>query len=166
MTQDYAILPDLMLEMASDARLLAASRAMIGNFARRIGFGEVASGQISLAVDEALCNVINHGYERKPDGRIWMSVWHLDGDTPGIRIVVEDNAKQVDPVTIKSRDLDDIRPGGLGVFIIREIMDEVTYEKRKEGGMRLTMMREQRPEEESDGGNESAASTAASEQEQ
>jgi hypothetical protein len=35
--------------------------------------------------------------------------------------------------------LDDIRPGGLGVYIIREIMDEVRYEKREGGGMRLTL---------------------------
>ena len=54
-------------------------------------------------------------------------------------IVVEDRAKQVDPETIQPRDLDDIRPGGLGVHIIREIMDHVSYEKRDGGGMRLSM---------------------------
>jgi hypothetical protein len=49
----------------------------------------------------------------------------------------------VDPTTIKSRDLDEIRPGGLGVHIITEVMDEVRWEKRTDGpiGMRLTMMK-------------------------
>lgn len=131
--------PAVRLEMTSQARFLAAARAMIGNLAQRIGFNEVQCGQISLAVDEALCNIINHGYDKRPDGRIWINVWTLEGPRPGLRIVIEDRAKQVDPQTIRSRDLEDIRPGGLGVYIIREIMEDVKYEKRDGGGMRLTM---------------------------
>ena len=136
--------PDLRLELFSQPRLLAATRAMIGNFAQRLGFSDVQCGQISLAVDEALCNVINHGYGREPSGRIWMSVWEVPGEPTSIKVVIEDLARQVDPATIRSRDLDDVRPGGLGVFIIREIMDEVVYELRPEGGMRLTMIKTQR----------------------
>jgi anti-sigma regulatory factor (Ser/Thr protein kinase) len=132
--------PHVRFEMLSQARFLAAARAMISNIAQRLGFAEIVCGQISLATDEALCNIINHGYDRKPDQRIWVNIWALDQeDPPRIRIVIEDRARQVDPATIRSRDLDDIRPGGLGVYIIREIMDEVHYEKRAGGGMRLTI---------------------------
>jgi len=134
--------PDLSLEMYSQPRLLAAARAMVGNLAQRLGFNEIQCGQISLAIDEALCNIINHGYERRPDGRIWLSVWDLQTHPPGIKVVIEDRAKQVDPETIRPRDLDDIRPGGLGVYIIREIMDDVSYEHRPGGGMRLTMTKQ------------------------
>lgn len=133
--------PDLRLEMYSQARLLAAVRAMVGSFAQRMGFNEVHCGQVSLAVDEALCNVINHGYEKRADGRITLSLWAIDGPPARMKIVIEDRAKQVDPNAIRSRDLDDIRPGGLGVFIIREIMDDVRYEKREGGGMRLTLIK-------------------------
>jgi len=133
--------PHVRLEMLSQARFLAAARAMVSNIAQRLGFSEMLCGQISLAVDEALCNIINHGYERKPDGRIWVSIWARDDDSPGLKIVIEDRAKQVDPNSIRSRDLEEIRPGGLGVFIIKEIMDEVTYEQRDGGGMRLTMQK-------------------------
>jgi anti-sigma regulatory factor (Ser/Thr protein kinase) len=134
--------PDLILEMYSQPRLLAAARAMVGNLAQRLGFNEIQCGQISLAIDEALCNIINHGYERRPDGRIWLKVWDLQTVPPGIKVVIEDRAKQVDPETIRPRDLDDIRPGGLGVYIIREIMDDVSYEHRLGGGMRLTMTKQ------------------------
>jgi anti-sigma regulatory factor (Ser/Thr protein kinase) len=128
------------MEMLSQARFLAAARAMVQQFAQRLGFAENLCGQISLAVDEALCNVINHGYQRREDGRIWISFWAVDGEgQPGLKIMIEDQARQVDPSTIKSRNLDDIRPGGLGVHIIREVMDHVTYEQREGGGMRLTM---------------------------
>jgi anti-sigma regulatory factor (Ser/Thr protein kinase) len=133
---------DMRLEMFSQPRLLAAARSMVGNFAQRLGFNEIQCGQVSLAIDEALCNIINHGYERRPDGRIWISLWDMRTDPPGVRVVIEDRAKEVDPATIKHRDLDDIRPGGLGVYIIREIMDEVVYERRDGGGMRLTLTKQ------------------------
>lgn len=137
--------PDLRLEMLSQPRLLAAARAMVGSFAQRMGFDEIHCGQISLAVDEALCNVINHGYQKKPDGRIWVNLWGTEEDRPTITIVIEDRARQIDPSAIRSRDLDDIRPGGLGVFIIKEIMDEVRYEQRDGGGMQLTMHKKMPP---------------------
>jgi anti-sigma regulatory factor (Ser/Thr protein kinase) len=131
--------PVLRLEMLSQARFLAAARAMISNAAQRLGFGDMQCGQISLALDEALCNIINHGYGKQPDGRIWISVFELPSDSPSMKIVIEDRARQVDPSSIRSRDLDDVRPGGLGVYIIHEVMDRVLYEQRPEGGMRLTM---------------------------
>lgn len=138
---DASVQPDLRVEMYSQAKLLASMRAMVGNFAQRMGFSEVHSGQVSLAVDEALCNVINHGYEKRGDGRITVSLWALDDDPPRLKVMIEDRARQVDPQQIRSRDLNDIRPGGLGVFIIREIMDEVRYERRDGGGMRLTLIK-------------------------
>ncbi len=136
--------PAVRREMFSQPRFLAATRALVGSVAQRIGFNEFQCGQISLAVDEALCNVITHGYDRRDDGKLWLNLWPLD-NPPGIQVVVEDLARQVDPCTIQPRDLDDVRPGGLGVHIIREIMDEVTYERRRERGMRLTMIKHVRP---------------------
>lgn len=138
---DVAAQPALVLEMSSDPKLLAAARAMIGKLAERLGFADSQAAQIALALDEALCNIINHGYNRRSDGRIWVRVWPSDGDAAGIRIVIEDLARQVDPSSIRSRDLDDVRPGGLGVHIIRESMDHVQYEKREGGGMRLTIVK-------------------------
>jgi anti-sigma regulatory factor (Ser/Thr protein kinase) len=137
-------LRDLELEMFSQPRLLACARAVAGSFAQRVGFNEIECGQISLAVDEALCNIINHGYDRRPDGRIRISISSLPSEPGGLRIEVEDRAKQVDLASIRSRDLDDIRPGGLGVYIIREIMDDVQYEHRDGGGMRLSMVKQLR----------------------
>jgi anti-sigma regulatory factor (Ser/Thr protein kinase) len=132
----------LRLEMVSDPTYLSGAREMVAAVTRRLGFSEEGSGQIALAVDEALCNIIRHGYDRRTDRPIWLTLDPLagaNGKAEGVTIVLEDEAKQVDPVVIKSRDLDEIRPGGLGVHIIREIMDEVRYEKRDGAGMRLTM---------------------------
>ncbi|MHC5114857.1 MAG: ATP-binding protein [Planctomycetota bacterium] len=137
--------PEIELKLFSQPRLLAPARALVGSFANRLGFNEIQCGQISLAIDEAICNIINHGYDRRPDGEIQIRIWAL-GDNPGgnddaagLHIVIEDRARQVDPEKIRSRDLDDVRPGGLGVYIIQEIMDEVQYEHRSGGGMSLSM---------------------------
>lgn len=158
--------PQLRVELRSNALLLSGVREMVASVAKRLGFSDETCGQISLAVDEALCNVIRHGYNRRADQPIWLSLyahgngWDLpatpgdrhsgcggagaptDGQHPeSIRIVIEDEARQVDPAVIKSRDLDEVRPGGLGVHIIKSVMDEVRYERREAVGMRLTMVK-------------------------
>lgn len=138
---DSPTAPDVDLRLFSQPRLLAGARALISNIAQRMGFNEVLCGQISLAIDEALCNIINHGYDRRPDGIIRVNIWAIEHPIASLRIVIEDEARQVDPCCIQSRDLDDVRPGGLGVYLIHEIMDEVCYEKRSEKGMRLTMLK-------------------------
>lgn len=137
---------DIELEMWSQPRLLSAARAMITHLAQRLGFDEITAGQVSLAIDEALCNIINHGYKRRTDGRIWLHVWAIE-EPPGTMVVsIEDRAEAVDPETIRGRDLDEIRPGGLGVYIMREVMDVVHYEQREGGGMRLVMRKKIDPD--------------------
>jgi len=114
---------------------------MIDTLCGRLGYTPAESSQLCLAIDEALCNVIRHGYDSAPDGRIRMEV-HERTDTGRLEILIEDDAKQVDLDSIRSRDLDDVRPGGLGVHLISEIMDDAIYEHRNEGGMRLMMWKQ------------------------
>lgn len=149
--------PQVRIELRSNPLFLSGVRELVGAVAKRFGFPEEVGGQISLAVDEALCNVIRHGYQKQPDKPIWLSIWAEGGAWAGgtpapsggtgderpdaIKIVIEDEAQQVDPAQIRSRDLDEIRPGGLGVHIIQTVMDQAVYEKRPSRGMRLTMVK-------------------------
>ncbi len=154
--------PQIRLELMSNPLYLSGAREMVAAVSRRLGFSDEACGQIALAVDEALCNVIRHGYNRATDRPIWISlspemepvggaggggdatanpVASHAGPARALRIVIEDEAHQVDPAQIKSRDLEEVRPGGLGVHIIRAVMDEVKYERRQGSGMRLTMVK-------------------------
>lgn len=146
--------PHIRLQMLSNPLFLSGAREMIAAVARRLGFPDDACGQIALAVDEALCNVIRHGYEKRTDRPIWISLYPVGGvarwgsgddPTTALRIVIEDEARQVDPSIIKGRDLEEIRPGGLGVHIIQEVMDEVRYERRDGVGMRLTLVKRRIP---------------------
>lgn len=137
--------PHIRVELLSNPIYLSGARELVGSVSRRLGFDDLQCSKIALAVDEALCNIIRHGYNRAPDKPIWISIWPDERDASGrplgIRLVIEDEARQVDPCKLKGRDLDDIRPGGLGVHIIREVMDEVVFGKRKGKGMRLSMVK-------------------------
>ena len=135
--------PHVRLEMKSQPRYLSGARDMVSAIARRLGFSDAECGQIALAVDEALCNVIRHGYDRAPDRPIWLSIWpyEVGGESVGMQIVIEDEAKQVDTEEIRGRELEDVRPGGLGVYIIRQVMDYCEFEKRDGAGMKLTLMK-------------------------
>jgi serine/threonine-protein kinase RsbW len=50
-----------------------------------------------------------------------------------VRFVLRDYGRSCDPKYIRSRDLEDIRPGGVGVHIIRQVFDYVKYEPRRRG---------------------------------
>ena len=152
----------LRIELLSQPRFLAGVRATINAVSERLGFDHLMSSQIALAVDEAVCNVIRHGYGCAEDGRIWISVWALDAPSPGMCIVIEDEAKQVDPQAIKSRPLDEIRPGGLGVHIIHNIMDQVEFTKRQQGGMRLEMIKRLNSTKNSGGGSNADSESSSS----
>jgi sigma-B regulation protein RsbU (phosphoserine phosphatase) len=77
-----------------------------------------------IAVDEACQNIIRHAYQGQPDGEIILEICKENDD---IVVLLRDFANRVDPDLIKPRDLDDIKPGGLGTHFIREVMDEVTF---------------------------------------
>ncbi|CAG0984145.1 serine/threonine-protein kinase RsbW [Phycisphaerales bacterium] len=132
---------DLRLQVVSNPRYLCAIRELVAVSARQLGFAEAQCSQIALAVDEAVSNIIKHGYAGVADRPIWIELTPTQDAArgPGVRIVIEDEARQVDPGEIKGRDLDDVRPGGLGVHIIREVMDNAVYERRDHAGMRLTL---------------------------
>ncbi len=137
--------PHICIELVSNPLYLAGVRELVSSVAKRLGFNETNCSHLALAVDEALCNVMRHGYERRMDGPIWVRIEHeeqADGRLE-LRLTIEDEAKQVDPCTIRSRDLCDVRPGGLGVHIIKEVMDEAKYERREKAGMRLTLIKRQ-----------------------
>ena len=131
--------PLIRVELLSQSELLAPVRAMLTSLSERLGFDEVQTGHLALAVDEALANVIRHGYEGAADGRIWLTASVREQPSRRLHIEIEDQGRQVDPARINPRDLDDIRPGGLGVHLMREVTDTCEFERRTPTGMRLVL---------------------------
>ena len=132
-------LPMIKLEIHSNPMLLPAIRGLIIGLGERYGFSEHETAHIALAVDEALANVIRHGYESQITKSIWITCTVDPGPPPRLTIEIEDEGKQVDPELIQGRALNDIRPGGLGVHIMREVMDKCEFSARAQSGMRLIL---------------------------
>ncbi len=138
--------PDDSVEVRIDANpaYLCVTRSVVRNFGELVGLSTEDVDAVTLALEEAMTNVIRHGYGG-PCGRPIivrfrrLNAGEADGD--GLEIVVRDYGRQVDPNTIRSRDLDEVRPGGLGVHIIKSIMDEVEYSCPDDGGMELRMVK-------------------------
>jgi anti-sigma regulatory factor (Ser/Thr protein kinase) len=115
----------------------------IGELAERFGaeqgFGDEDVMAINLVLDEVVANVIEHGYKDGGRHEIRVTLTY-EGDV--LTVVVEDDARAFDPLQAKPPDLDlplEERPiGGLGIHIVRSVMNEVAYERRGERNI-LTM---------------------------
>ncbi len=132
----------LELSLLSDPSNLGQVRATVRQVSVDAGFAEADAEQMALAVDEALANVIKHCYGMQADRPIRLSIEAMSGEQrTGLRFVVRDYGRPVDHEAICGRDLEEVRPGGLGVHIIRSVMDEVSYEPAVGGGTCLTMLK-------------------------
>ena len=79
--------------------------------------------QVIIGVNEACMNIIEHAYQHK-DGEIILEIYR---DRDSMVYELTDFAQPMDCAKIKSRKLDEIRPGGLGVHFIKQVMDKVDY---------------------------------------
>lgn len=128
-------------DLTSETERLAAIRDELRRWLPPRGWSAEQTGEIVLAVDEALANVIRHGYDSQPAHPIVMCVRSiLDPQAgEGVEIEIRDFGRQIAPEHICGRSLDTPRPGGLGVHLIRASMSDVSYSRADGGGMRLVM---------------------------
>ncbi|HWL94298.1 MAG TPA: ATP-binding protein [Phycisphaerae bacterium] len=150
----------VVVQILSDSRSLPVVRGAVEQMAASEGLKPADSHGLILAIDEALANVIKHGYGGQTDQPITITLSSVEADDGrrGIAIEVRDRARQVDPGSICGRNLDDVRPGGLGVHIIRAVMDEAEYSCPEEGGMCLRMVKYVSNASQRDAGDEASES--------
>ena len=79
---------------------------------------------LKMAVDEACQNIVRHAYGAKAEGDIMID-FSREGET--IVVDIMDFADPVDPDTIKPRNLSEVRPGGLGVHLIKSVCDDARF---------------------------------------
>jgi anti-sigma regulatory factor (Ser/Thr protein kinase) len=122
------------LEFFSEASALAEVRLRLRGFLSAVDLGEDEAGRIVLAIDEACTNIIRHahGGEAKP---VQLT---MERCADRLVFVLIDQGGPCDPELIRGRSLREVRPGGLGVHIIREVFDVVDY-LPTETGTRLTL---------------------------
>lgn len=121
---------NFLLHVPSSTENLAMIRDFVSHVGEQAGFDEKEVMKLSLAVDEACANVIEHAYgEDAAKGQVRVKV-SFDED----RVLVEviDTGKGFDPSQLPVKEVEDLvrerRSGGLGWRLIRSVMDEVEYQ--------------------------------------
>ena len=129
------------LKIDSKTDQLVAVREFVSQAAYASGFNDEDVSKIALAVDEACTNVIKHAYRFERDKKITISV---QADHGKFEISIVDNGKQFDPSKVEAPDMKEYlstyRRGGLGVYLMKSLMDKVEYdiEPGKRNQVRLT----------------------------
>jgi serine/threonine-protein kinase RsbW len=107
---------------------LSAIRDFIASAARVVGINEDAVENIMLAVDEACSNIIKHAYKSDPDGEIKILLEFSNGK---FMVTIQDKGISFEPDLIPEPDLQKYyrqrRIGGLGMYLMKSLMDEVEY---------------------------------------
>jgi anti-sigma regulatory factor (Ser/Thr protein kinase) len=125
----------LKLELRSNPEMLCVVRNALGQLTQELGFPEPECRAVVLAVDEALTNIIRHAYQGKTEQPIEAFFRRIETARDGARgaaleIVLEDRGMTVDRKKLCGRELEDVRPGGLGLHFMRECMDTVEFHRR------------------------------------
>ena len=129
------------LRITAELKNLSEIRCFVQEAASSLGVDPAMVHNAPLAVDEAVTNVIVHGYQGQ-GGAIEIEM-SREGDALVIRI--RDEAPPFDPAVIPPPDLTlplaQRIPGGLGIHLIRQIMDEMTHRITPQGGNELTLVK-------------------------
>jgi serine/threonine-protein kinase RsbW len=136
------------LTISNDTRHLLALRDFTSRAARQGPLSAEDVHKIVLAIDEAVTNIIEHGYNKGETGTI-----ELQADWEGgkFQVVIRDSARVFNPESIPAPDMaEHVKAGrkkGLGLFLMRQIMDEVRYRYKDGVQNELTLVKYARTKE-------------------
>ena len=127
------------LEVENRLESLSVISDFISKAMRQVGAKDESVAEVQLAVDEACSNVILYAYSGQKG--IVKLVLELAGDD--LIVTIKDRGKPFDPTSVPppdlEADLDERRIGGLGMYFMRKVMDEVSYSFDAGDGNKLTM---------------------------
>ena len=126
------------LVIQSSPAELRRARAWLSDRARDAGFSDTDVRNLALVVSEACANVIEHAYNGEPDHPINLK---LTVDESRLVLLVRDFGAPFDMASYRPPDLDEGQEGGYGVFIMRNLMDEVDYDVSDQPGTTLRLVK-------------------------
>jgi anti-sigma regulatory factor (Ser/Thr protein kinase) len=130
----------LSISIGADTSLLKGVRESLGNFMSP-GLDSLQAARVALALDEALANIILHGYGPDRRGTI---VIDMEEHRDFFRFTITDDAPEFNPLETPPPDIDQyLRQGsgtGIGMYLYKKLM-EVGYEKTESGSNRLTLVK-------------------------
>jgi serine/threonine-protein kinase RsbW len=103
----------------------------IERFGQLVGLSKKQIFQINLALDELFTNIVSYGF---PDSKTHWIAFKLRLEKSEVVIRIEDNGIPFDPVAIPTSGsappLENCKIGGLGLHIVKKMMDEIAYERK------------------------------------
>ncbi|MDP8241234.1 MAG: ATP-binding protein [Candidatus Hatepunaea meridiana] len=136
------------LEFPADTASLSKIGDLIVEACRSVGFNEEEIGDIQLSVDEACTNTIIHGLGQDPDRNFRLDILSETGE---IEIVIYERGSPFDTLEVKQPNsdapLEERSVGGLGIYFIMNLMDEVEYRTDDEGTKIFRMLKRKRQDE-------------------
>ena len=115
-----------------DSSNLKEVRTFSRNVFEKINLPQEQKDELVLAIAEAAQNIVKHAYKgvEETTDTMQIKISLKDGE---LEIGFFDKGKPVVPENIQHRKLDDIKPGGLGTFFIKQIMDGAIFKKDQKG---------------------------------
>ena len=130
------------LSVNSTTNNLARIRNFIKTQSRNAGFDEETANKIVLAADEACTNIIKHAYKYSAKGKINVN---LSFSQNKLRIAITDEGTHFNSSSIKDPDLkkyyEEKKVGGLGMFLMKKLMDEVSYSHPNSKKNKVTLIK-------------------------
>lgn len=118
-------------KFSSHLSQLQAVRDFIHRVCQKTGkTNELYTQKLQLAINEIFCNITIHGYKSDPFGTITIRAEILDD---GIALEIFDSGTTFDPASIEEPSLAGDEDNGFGWFLIKEIVDRITYVRKKDG---------------------------------
>tara|TARA_Y100000590_G_C15637420_1_gene983541 strand:+ start:963 stop:1376 length:414 start_codon:yes stop_codon:yes gene_type:complete len=124
------------LSESKDFLVSSSSLKDVRTFSRevfdKINLPQEQKDELVLAIAEAAQNIVKHGYKDIADTTDRMEI-KISLKESELEIGFFDKGKAVVPGNVQHRKLDDIKPGGLGTFFIKQIMDAAVFKKDQKG---------------------------------
>ncbi len=125
------------ITIPSHPKFLSLVREVTVTMGNLHGIDATALEHIKLAVDEVCSNVIRHAYLGDTRKKI---VVKYRVTVKRFEVIIEDSGIKARPASVEGRDLDDVRPGGLGVHFIRRAFDIFEFDEKKKKGNRTRLV--------------------------
>ena len=120
------------MEISANPEYVSIIRLTTSGIANKVGFCIDDIEDLKVAISEACTNAIKHSLDER-----FIIIYSIIEN--GLTIEVIDNGKGYDRGSVSEPDINNLKEGGMGLFIIEALMDEVTVESQEGKGTSIKM---------------------------